>query len=44
MIEKTLILKRGIGIQCKKYANKFEFKKYGNKLKDMELSDHGTKR
>ena len=33
------IIKRGIGIKSKKYANK---RKYGNKLK-MELSDHRTK-
>ena len=42
MIEKILILKRGIGIESEKYANKLEIKKYGNKL-TMELSNHGTK-
>ena len=42
MIEKILILKRGIGIKSEKYVNKLEIKKYGNKLK-MELSDHRTK-
>ena len=35
-------LKRRIGIESEKYANKLELKKYGNKLK-MELSDHRTK-
>ena len=29
-------LKRGVGIESEKYANKLEIKKYGNKLK-MEL-------
>ena len=42
MIEKISILKKGIGIESEKYANKLEIKKYGNKLK-MELSDHRTK-
>ena len=40
MIEKNL--KRGIGIESEKYANKLVIKKYGNNLK-MELSDHRTK-
>ena len=35
-------LKRGIGIESEKYANKLEIKKYGSKLK-MELSDYRTK-
>ena len=39
MIEKFLILKKGIGIESEKYVNKLEIKKYGNKL-EMELSDH----
>ena len=42
MIEKYSILKRGIGIESEKYANKLEIKKYGNKLK-IKLSDHRTK-
>ena len=40
--KKISILKRGIGIESQKYANKLDIKKYGNKLK-MELSDHRTK-
>ena len=40
--EKISILKKGIVIESEKYTNKFETKKYGNKLK-MELSDHRTK-
>ena len=43
MIEKISILKKGMGIESEKYANKLEIKKYGNKLK-MELSDHRTKK
>ena len=42
MIEIFLTLKKGIGIESEKYANKLEIKKYGNKLK-MELSDHRAK-
>ena len=42
MIEKNSFLKKEIGIESEKYANKLEIKKYGNKLK-MEFSDHRTK-
>ena len=39
---KSFNLKKGIGIESKKYENKLEFKKCGNKLK-MELSPHRKK-
>ena len=39
---KISILKKGIGIESEKYANKLEIKKCENKLK-MELSDHRTR-
>ena len=42
MIEKNFNLKRGIGIESEKHANKLEIKKVWKKLK-MELSDHKTK-
>ena len=41
MIENFSILKKGIGIESEKYANKLDIKKYENKFNlKVELSDH----